>query len=170
MITVHLNPSMPATAWINREGLQEINLVTHDPDLCDLTLLDWLALMQDDRLSGYLGRVASTQAAVDRVETIRRATREANKERKAELAALEKQGKKPSKTGIRRDIRKNRAEETAAMTGVPKGVGDTPIRSVPDGHVPYQSAVPVKPVATKVSAADPLISADPFEALVQRSL
>ena len=162
-VRVHLDPSHPSEAWVNIEGLRKIELVTHDPEMLELTLLDWLALMRDRRLRGYLQRVVHTQAAVNRIEEVRRATAHADKARKAELRALAEDGKVPSKSAIRRDIRRNRAEEQAAMTGLPR-------------FTPALQGEPLAPVpaydgsATFPASSSDCITHDPFEALINQSL
>ncbi len=162
-VTLHLDPSNPSESWIHLEGLHKIELITHDPEMRELTLLDWLTLMHDDRLNGYLGRVARTQAAVNRIEEVRRATARADKERKAEMHALAEDGKVPSKTALRKGISKNKAEELAAMTGIPKLTESLQGEASARGATQEASRMVVRPPSEHALL-------DPFEALVNQSL
>ncbi|WP_018914197.1 hypothetical protein [Thiomonas sp. FB-6] len=162
-VRVHLNPSYPSEAWIHLEGLQKVDLVTHDPERRELTLLDWLGLMQDQRMEKHLGATARTQAAVNRIEETQRATARADKERKAELRELKEAGKVPSKTSLNKDIRKNKAEELAAMTGMPRFTQSLQSEA-------RASAVTQEATSMAVPRPSDAAMHDPFEALVHQSL
>lgn len=162
-VRLYLDPSHPSQAWVLLEGLQKVELVTHDPDMRELTLLDWLALMHDDRLKGYLGRTAKTQAAVNRIEEVARATARADKERKEELGKLAEQGKAPSKTAVKKSIRQNKAEEVAAMTGMPKLLQARQPGTPAVGRVQDASS-------TALSRTSDATVHDPFEALFNPSV
>ncbi|MGH6647554.1 hypothetical protein [Aquabacterium sp.] len=116
-LEAHLNPSDLSKVWVNLGGLKCLHLKTQDPDMFKMTLLDWIAVSRDDRLHGYLGLVEKTRESVDRIASIKHATKEANRERTAEIKA---QGVKPTKTEQRRDKRDNTAVERSAMTGLPR--------------------------------------------------
>lgn len=113
---VHLNPSCPANAWINLNGLKQLHLKTADPDMHEMTLLDWLSISRDDRLVGYLHRVDATKEGVTLAATIKQVTANAQKEKKAEAKA---RGKPPSTEELKSGKRMNTAVERTALTGVP---------------------------------------------------
>lgn len=116
---VHIDPSHLAQIWVNLDGMKCLQLQSSDPDIFNLTLIDWIAVSRDDRLSAFLSNVQKTQQAVDKIEAINRDTSKANAERKAEGAAL---AKSPSKSEIKRKKRENTANERSALTGIPKPV------------------------------------------------
>ena len=162
-VKLYLDPSHPSEAWIHLEGLHKVELVTHDPEMRELTLLDWLSLMHDKRLAGYLGRTAKAQAAVNRIEALGRATARADKERKAELRELAEQGKVPSKTAQRKGIRQNKAEELAAMSGMPRFVQSLQGEATAGAAAHEASHTPL----TLLSEAP---VHDPFAALINQSM
>lgn len=54
-VWVHLNPNHLGKVWLlHREGLVEADLQTHDAELADLTLCEWLQIAENDRLKRYL--------------------------------------------------------------------------------------------------------------------
>ena len=162
-VKVHLDPSNPSEAWVHLEGLHKVELVTHDPEMRELPLLDWLYLMHDKRLKGYLDRVVQAQNAVNRIEEDRRATARANKERRDELRQLAEDGKTPSKTALKKAIRQNKADEVAAMTGMPKVI--QPLQGdVSESGVTHDASS--KPL---VPPSEVLVH-DPFAELINQSL
>ena len=162
-VKLYLNPSRPSEAWIHLDGLHKIELVTHDPDRRELTLLDWLYLMHDKRLKGVLNRAKKTQAAVNRIEEQRRATARADKQRRDELRALAEDGKTPSKTALKKAIRQNKAEEVVAMTGMPQFIQSlqADVDASDIAHEPSSTLLP-PPSAAPMQ--------DPFAALINQSL
>ncbi|TBO29299.1 hypothetical protein EYS42_12880 [Aquabacterium lacunae] len=116
-VTVHINPSNLSELWVNIEGLKRLSLATEDPALLDVTLLDWLLISKDDRLSKFLGKVKKVEAAVDQVRAIKQDVKRANADRKVEIAALPK---KPSKTELTQNKREHTAVERSAITGIPR--------------------------------------------------
>ncbi|RVT48121.1 hypothetical protein [Rubrivivax albus] len=54
-VWVHLNPNHLGKVWLlHREGLVEADLQTHDAELADLSLCEWLQIAESDRLDRYL--------------------------------------------------------------------------------------------------------------------
>lgn len=54
-VWVHLNPNHLGKVWLlHREGLIEADLQTHDAELADLSLCEWLQIAESDRLERYL--------------------------------------------------------------------------------------------------------------------
>jgi hypothetical protein len=123
-LEAHINPSDLSKVWVNLGGIKCLDLKSADPDMLQVTLLDWLAISRDDRLVGFLAHVDKVKEGVNRVASIKLATTAANRERNAEIKA---RGTRPTKTAQRRDKRDNTAVERAAMTGVPRaGKRDAP--------------------------------------------
>lgn len=161
-IKAHVNPSDLSKIWVNIEGLRELCLITNDPDLNNVTLLDWLMVQRDGRLEGYLHRAVEVQHRVNLLETVNRATARGQKARNAELRAMqEATGKKPSKTSIKRDKLTNRSIETAALTGVPKVSKRV--------RAEAQQPVPAPVVSPANAPAEVSATLDPFEVIVQNA-
>lgn len=138
-LEAHINPSDLSKVWVNLNGIKCLDLKSADPDMLQVTLLDWLAISRDDRLIGFLAHVDKTKEGVNRVASIKLATKEADRERNAEIKA---RGTKPTKTEQKRAKRDNTAAERAAMTGVPRP---------PKRKAPQQTSHPpaVFPTATR---------------------
>lgn len=115
-LDAHMNPSDLSTVWVNLDGLKCLHLVSADPDLMHLTLLDWLIISRDDRLKGFLGRVNDAQQRLNNAAALKRSTAEANRQRRAEI---EVGGGSPTKSSLKADKRLNTAVEKAIHTGVP---------------------------------------------------
>lgn len=138
-LEAHINPSDLSKVWVNLAGIKCLDLKSADPDMLQVTLLDWLAISRDDRLVGFLAHVDKTKEGVNRVASIKLATTEANRERSAEIKA---RGTKPTKTEQRRDKRDNTAEEKAAMTGVPRAGKRNTTQQTPRSPEAVQLAPP----------------------------
>lgn len=162
-VKVHLEPSNPSEAWVHLEGLHKVELVTHDPEMRELPLLDWLYLMHDKRLKGYLDRVVQAQKAVNRIEDDRRATARADKQRRDELRQLAEDGKTPSRTALKKAIRQNKAEEVVAMTGMPQFIQSLQTEVTASGVAREASSTLLQP-----PSGAPV--QDPFAALINQSL
>jgi hypothetical protein len=149
-LEAHLNPSDLSRIWVNLGGLKCMSLQSPDPDLHELTLLDWLTINSDDRIRGFLGETNKVQEGVNAVASRNRAVKVANKERNAEIKA---RGAKPTKSELKRDKRTNTIAEKVAMTGVPIVPKDiapppasTPYRESPATHA-------IKPIAMHLDLA-----------------
>jgi hypothetical protein len=116
-LDAHIDPSNLSEVWANLSGMKQLFLKTSDPDMLQMTLLDWLVVSNDDRLVGFLSRVGQTQAGVNMVASIKRATATANRERNAEIKLT---GAQPSKGELKRNKRDNTAAERSALSGIPK--------------------------------------------------
>lgn len=116
-IEAHVNPSDLSRIWINLEGLKCLHLKTPDPDLHELTLLDWLTICSDDRTRFYLDKANKVQEGVNSVASLNGVVKVANKERNAEIKST---GIKPTKSEMKRDKRLNTALERVGITGHPK--------------------------------------------------
>lgn len=115
-LEAHLNPSDLSRIWVNLGGLKCMSLQSPDPDLQEVTLLDWLTISGDDRIRAFLTKANKVQEGVNSVATTRRSLQLANKERNAEIRA---RGAKPTKSELKRDKRSNTTLEKVAMTGIP---------------------------------------------------
>ncbi|RTL25448.1 MAG: hypothetical protein EKK47_23390 [Burkholderiales bacterium] len=138
-LEAHLNPSDISKVWVNLGGIKCLSLKSSDPDMLQMTLLDWLAVSRDDRLIGFLAHVDKTKEGVNRVASIKLATQVANRERNAEIKA---KGTKPTTTEQKRDKRDNTSVEKAAMTGVPR----PPKRKAPQQPLRLPVAPPIAPM------------------------
>lgn len=122
-LEAHLNPSDLSRIWINLNGLKCMSLQSPDPDLQEVTLLDWLTISGDDRCRSFLDKANKVQEGVNSVATRNRSLRVANNERNAEIKA---RGAKPTKSELKRDKRSNTTIERVAMTGIPITPKDVP--------------------------------------------
>jgi hypothetical protein len=135
-IEAHLDPSNLSRLWVNIDGLKCLELVTNDPHLHELTLLDWLLICGDNKLRGFLSRAREVQYEVNKVAKIDTATREGRRKRREEVKNADKP---PTKTEIRRNRRDNTAAEAAGTHPVggrllPGGAGVGVVRRAQHGH------------------------------------
>ncbi len=114
-LEVHLNPIDLSHVWANIGGLQRFDLVSGDHDLAGVTLIDWLAITEDDKLSAFLANKIETQHLSEKLANIDHRYKEGRKVRQEAI----KQHGKPTKTEMRRDIRLMTDMEKAVLTGVP---------------------------------------------------
>jgi hypothetical protein len=127
-LEVHMNPSDLSHVWVNIDGMKRLELISNDPDLERLCLLDWLSICADNKLKGYLSKALEVSKQINQVATIEKITKQRNAERAEEIKAL---NRKPTKTELKRERRANTTIEAAAHTGIP--------RPLP-GHEPHSGA------------------------------
>lgn len=112
---VHMNPTDLSHIWANIDGLKRFDLATSDQDFREVTLIDWLAISEDDKLAKFLSTKIEAQHLANKI---------ANTEhrymggKKAKKEAIDTYGK-PTKTAMRRDIRAMTEMEKAIHTGIP---------------------------------------------------
>ena len=122
-IEVFLNPNDLSEAWINLEGLQQLQMITLDPEMRDVTLFDWYCIDDDDSLQGFLHKANDIKKAIE--TTSRRNAIENNANR--ELVSEVKGRGKTSKREAASDRRYKTSVENAAMTGhIPPETRGTP--------------------------------------------
>lgn len=142
-LEVHLNPSDLSKVWVNLGGIKRLDLKAVDPDMLQVTLLDWLAISRDDRLVGFLAHVDKIKEGVNRVASIKLATTEASRARTAEIKV---RGTRPTKTAQRQDKRTHTSAERSAMTGVPRAGKRNPTQQPPRSpESPPLAPIPVHP-------------------------
>jgi hypothetical protein len=115
-LEAHINPSDLSRIWVNLGGLKCLYLKTPDPDLLELTLLDWLTISGDDRIRLFLDKANKVQEGVNSAASLKGSVKVANKARNAEIKAA---GGKPTKSEMKQDKRSNTALERIGMTGMP---------------------------------------------------
>jgi len=115
-LEAHLNPSDLSSIWVNLGGLKCLTLQSPDPDLHEMTLLDWLTVSSDERIRAFLSKASQVQVGVNAAATLNRSIQVANKERNAEIRS---RGAKPKKSELKRDRRENTNLEKIAITGLP---------------------------------------------------
>ncbi len=100
-VNVHLNPTRIGKAWLNFRGLVEVELLTHDVQLGDLALREWLEITDHDRLDRYLTKHVRLQLdandAIDRYDSNVVARRVKEEHQKLNAALGRKKQAKPSK-------------------------------------------------------------------------
>ena len=114
-VEVHLNPVDLSHVWANLGGLRRFDLVSGDRDFAGVTLIDWLAISEDDKLAEFLARRGETQYLADKLANIDHRHKQGKEARKEEAR---KHGK-PTKTEIRSDVRLMTEIEKAVHTAVP---------------------------------------------------
>lgn len=151
----HINPSDLSEVWINVQGLKRLGLASADPDMLNMTLLDWLLACRDDRLVHYLSRVRRVQEEAYQIVTLNRAVATANKERNSEIQAL---GTRPSKAALKKGKRSHTAQERSAMSGMPvtpmpsvDTIIEAPLPPAPAG-VPPAVSLAVDPFALAIAS------------------
>jgi hypothetical protein len=114
-LKAHMNPADLTHIWVNLNGLKRFDLSSGDRDFEDITLIDWLAITQDNKLAEYLSRKVNSQHEVEHLAEIRdRNNKGLNKKKE-----LEKSQGKMTKTAMKRDIRLMTSVEKAIHTGMP---------------------------------------------------
>lgn len=117
-IVAHINPSDLSQCWCNIEGkLHHLKLRTQDPQLRLMTLLDWLHVCSDDKGALFRSKVRETVAGIEKNAAIKRTTKNADRERKQEIKALDRP---VTKTELQSDVSLNTSIERSARTGIPK--------------------------------------------------
>jgi hypothetical protein len=129
-LVVHMNPMDLSHIWANIDGLKRFDLATGDHDFEGVTLMDWLAISDDNKLAKFLASKFEKQHLADKLANT--ATRyKAGK--KAQQEAIKTHGK-PTKTEIKRDVRAMTEIEKAIQTGMPV-----------KQHLPWASEAKSKP-------------------------
>ena len=141
-LEVHLNPSDLSRIWVNLGGLKSMSLQSPDPDLQEVTLLDWLTISGDDRIRAFLGKANKVQEGVNSVAKTNRSLQVANKERNAEIR---ERGAKPTKSELKRDKRSNTTLEKVAMTGIPIAPNDASQQSASVPHRESRATARIHP-------------------------
>lgn len=102
-VNVHLNPARIGKAWLNFRGLVELDLLTHDVQLGDLTLREWLEITDHDRLNRYLTKHVRLQLeandAIDRYDSNVVARRVKDEHTKLNASLGRNKPAKPTKRG-----------------------------------------------------------------------
>lgn len=144
-LEAHINPSDLSRIWVNLGGLKCLHLKTPDPDLLELTLLDWLTISGDDRIRLFLDKTNKVQEGVNSVASLKGAVKGANKARNAEIKAA---GGKPTRSEMKQDKRSNTTLERIGMTGMPtlpKQIKPQPDSRVNEERWAAPSTLPVMP-------------------------
>ncbi|MEP7298188.1 MAG: hypothetical protein ABI702_18550, partial [Burkholderiales bacterium] len=116
----HLNPSNLSEGWLIMDGgMHRLELQTNDPLLHEVTLLDWLAICDDESLRAFLDAVEHEDAAVSRLASIEHSNTASTKARAAEQEAS---GKKPSRSSLNRGIRANTQDEIEVQNRLKLGL------------------------------------------------
>lgn len=114
-LVVHMNPMDLSHIWANIDGLKRFDLATGDQDFEGVTLLDWLAISEDDKLSKFLSNKFEAQHLADKLANTGNRYKAG---KKAQHEAIKTHGK-PTKTEMKRDVRAMTEMEKAIQTGMP---------------------------------------------------
>ena len=117
--TVGLNPSNLGEAWLHMDGLQRLELMTKDPLMCEVTLLDWLLISDDDRLKAFLDNVGKHESNVSHTASMEHTNKEAAKAKAQEMqAASAKPSRSEQKAGKRAATDAERSHQNHVKLGV----------------------------------------------------
>ena len=105
--TVGIDPSDLREVWLHMDGMQRLDLQSKDPQMSEITLLDWLTIGDDDKLKAFLSRIAMLPSDITYTASIDHSNKEAMKKRKEEE---EKAEVKPT----RAERNANKRESTGA--------------------------------------------------------
>lgn len=144
-IEIHLNPSEPDHIYLNLNGLKCLDLVTHDPELHKVCLLDWLLICADSKCVGYLSRAKEIQHEVNKAASIDAKARSGRAKQREEIARA---GKAPTKTERQSNRRENTTTEAAGMNGIPRPLPDAStsnLRALSPKGIPPQQINPEAP-------------------------
>ncbi|PUE27906.1 hypothetical protein B9Z39_09195 [Limnohabitans sp. JirII-29] len=114
-LLVHMNPMDLSHIWANIDGLKRFDLATGDQDFEGVTLMDWLAISEDDRLARFLANRFEKQHLADKLANVENRYKVG---KRAQQQAIKTHGKL-TKTGMKRDVRAMTEMEKAILTGVP---------------------------------------------------
>jgi hypothetical protein len=114
-LVVHMNPIDLTHIWANIDGLKRFDLATGDQDFEGVTLMDWLAISEDDQLAKFLSKKFETQHLADKLANTENRYKAG---KKAQQEAIKTHGK-PTKTEMKRDVRAMTEMEKAIQTGMP---------------------------------------------------
>lgn len=114
-LEVHMNPMDLTHIWANIDGLKRFDLAAGDQDLAGVTLIDWLAITEDDKLAAYLSKRLEKQHLTDQLANIDHRYEQGQKIRNQVI----KEHGKPTKRDMRSDIRAMTDMEKALHTGMP---------------------------------------------------
>ncbi len=114
-LEVHMNPMDLTHIWSNIDGLKRFEYAGGDQDLAGVTLIDWLAITEDDKLAAYLSGKQEVQHLADKLATSDHLYKAGRKDRQAAIKAHGKLTKKEMKS----DVRLMTQMEKALLTGMP---------------------------------------------------
>jgi hypothetical protein len=114
-LVVHMNPIDLTHIWANIDGLKRFDLATGDQDFEGVTLMDWLAISEDDKLAKFLSKKFETQHLADKLANTENRYKAG---KKVQQEAIKTHGK-PTKTEMKRDVRAMTEMEKAIQTGMP---------------------------------------------------
>ncbi len=111
---VKLDPAAPSLAWLpTKVGMIPLHLTGNDTLLsAELTLADWMDHLAERTLTGDKERGHTDQSDAEALLRRESITANAKAERQVELSEVKKP---PSKTAMKRDLRKHRDEEMASV-------------------------------------------------------
>lgn len=114
-LEVHLDPMDISHIWANINGLKRFDLASGDKDLQLLSLVEWIAILEDNKLAKYLAERMEPQRIAAQHWRIDQTNAKGLQEKKQ---AIKEQGK-PTKTEMRSDVRVTTELEKTVHTGMP---------------------------------------------------
>ena len=162
-LEVHLNPMDISHVWANINGFKRFDLATGDKDLQLLSLVEWLAISEDNKLAKFLADRMEPQLMAAQHRSIDQANAKGMREKKQ---AIKEQGKL-SKKEMRSNVRATTELEKTVHTGMPPRANVVPYM---DAMVEKteQKTTPPPPKTTLTAASYDEILFDVVEEMYDR--
>lgn len=122
-IKVAINPSRIGCVYIQLNGMKELSLKTRDPQLKELSLVDWLTICSIDKYSAYITARLRDEVEAERVVSNHKTNQQA---RRAKQEEQEKLPERPSKKAISGNKRAARKSELEAKRNRALGLDSAP--------------------------------------------
>jgi hypothetical protein len=106
-IDVATNPSRLGCVYIQHNGMKELSLKTHDPQLKELSLVDWLTICSIDKYSAYITARLRDEVEAERVVSNHKTNQQARSAKREEQEKLPKRPSKKTLSGNKRAARKS---------------------------------------------------------------
>lgn len=126
-IDLALNPGRLGCAYIQLNGMKELSLKTHDPQLKELSLVDWLTICSIDKYSAYITARLRDEVEAERVVSNEKINRQARRAKQEEQEKLPKRPSKKTISGNKRaalkselEAKRNRALGLDSVTPAPE--------------------------------------------------
>lgn len=109
-VDLALSPGRLGCAYIQLNGMKELSLKTHDPQLKELSLVDWLTICSIDRYSAYITARLRDEVEAERVVSNEKTNQQARRAKQEEQENLPKRPSKKSISGNKRAALKSELE------------------------------------------------------------
>ncbi|WP_143098302.1 hypothetical protein [Variovorax sp. OK605] len=109
-IDIALSPGRLGCAYIQLNGMKELSLKTRDPELKELSLVDWLTICSIDKYSAYITARLRDEVEAERVVSNEKINQQARRAKQKEQGSLPKPPSKKAISGNKRAALKSELE------------------------------------------------------------